>query len=74
MLDTSDFRWLYEVLLAFEHGDLHKYDELCTTYAAQLNAQPALVQNERQLREKITILCLMELVFRQVVTWPQGRG
>ena len=40
-------------------GDIHRYDELCTKYAAMLNAQPALVAHERRLREKITILCLM---------------
>lgn len=27
-----------------------------------LNGQPALVAHERRLREKITILCLMELI------------
>ncbi|CAI5467456.1 unnamed protein product [Closterium sp. Yama58-4] len=62
-LEGSQFQWLYHILHAFEHGDLHKYDELCSLYAAQLNAQPALVENERRLREKITILCLMELIF-----------
>ena len=33
-------------------------------HAAALNAQPALVAHERRLREKITILCLMELIFK----------
>ena len=37
--------------------------ELCTTHAAVLNAQPALVENERFLREKITIMSLLELIF-----------
>lgn len=43
-------------------GDIHRYDQLCTKHASLLNAQPALVAHERRLREKITILCLMELV------------
>ncbi len=29
-----------------------------------LNGQPALVEHERKLREKITILCLMNLIFK----------
>ncbi len=48
--------------LAFPAGDIHRYDELCTRHATLLNAQPALVAHERRLREKITILCLMELI------------
>ncbi len=31
-------------------------------YAAELNSQPALVANERRLREKITLMCLMEMI------------
>ena len=33
-------------------------------HADALNAQPALVANERKLREKITILCLLQIVFQ----------
>jgi 26S proteasome regulatory subunit N9 len=33
-------------------------------HADALNAQPALVSNERKLREKITILCLLQIVFQ----------
>ena len=46
-------------------GDIHRYDELCARYAAVLNGQPALVAHERKLREKVTILCLMELISRR---------
>ena len=62
VLDGSPFAWLHEMLGVFNAGDLHGYDALCDTHAAALNSQPALVAHERQLREKITILCLMELI------------
>mmetsp|Transcript_17557 Transcript_17557/g.30125 ORF Transcript_17557/g.30125 Transcript_17557/m.30125 type:complete len:387 (-) Transcript_17557:300-1460(-) len=62
VLDDSAYAWLHEVLTAFNAGDLPAYDVLCAKYAAQLNAQPALVANERRLREKITLMCLLELV------------
>lgn len=64
VLDESPYGWLHEMLECFNHGDMHRYDELCTKYASVLNAQPALVENERKLREKITILCLMETIFK----------
>ena len=62
-LDGSAYEWLGSMLHAFNYGDLHAYDSLCSVHAAALNAQPALVAHERRLREKITILCLMQLIF-----------
>ena len=61
-LDGTPHRWLHEMLHVFNDGDLHKYDELCVKYGAQLNSQPALVQHERRLREKITLMSLIEMV------------
>ena len=63
-LKTSEFQWLYDLLVCFNKGNLHQYEELCVKHADKLNAQPALVENERKLREKITILCLLELIAR----------
>eukprot|EP00898_Chlorokybus_atmophyticus_P000432 jgi/Chlat1/138/Chrsp1S00227 len=62
-LEGSSSEWLLHVLRAYNAGQLAEYDKLCHTYANQLNAQPALVQNQQRLREKITILSLLELVF-----------
>lgn len=61
-LDGTPFQWLHEMLACFNDGDMHLYDELCARYASQLNAQPALVAHERRLREKITIMSLLELI------------
>ena len=63
-LENTEFAWLLEILAAFNDGDLHAYDALCERHAAALNAQPALVANERRLREKITITCLLQIVFK----------
>jgi 26S proteasome regulatory subunit N9 len=41
------------MLDVFNTGDLHGYDALCAKYASVLNAQPALVEHERRLREKV---------------------
>ncbi|PSR89269.1 26S proteasome non-ATPase regulatory subunit 13 A like, partial [Actinidia chinensis var. chinensis] len=55
--------WLYYILEAFNSGDLVRYQELCQVHSAALCAQPALVENEKKLLEKINILCLMEIIF-----------
>lgn len=55
--------WLYYILEAFNSGDLVRYQELCRVHGAALSAQPALVQNDKKLLEKINILCLMEIIF-----------
>ncbi|KAF3447707.1 hypothetical protein FNV43_RR08410 [Rhamnella rubrinervis] len=57
--------WLYYILQAFNNGDLVRYQELCV-YNSALRAQPALVENEKKLLEKINILCLMEIIFRTI--------
>ncbi|WIA38408.1 hypothetical protein OEZ86_001734 [Tetradesmus obliquus] len=62
VLDSSPYKWLHELLECFNHGDLHQYDALCAKHAAVLNAQPALVENERRLREKVTISCLINQI------------
>lgn len=73
MLDGSSYAWLGEVLAAFNAGDLHRYDALCARHAAALNSQPALVENQRALREKITILALTELIFKWASTRLHAR-
>lgn len=55
--------WLYYILEAANTGDLVRYQELCNAHRAALSSQPALVQNEKRLLEKINILCLVETVF-----------
>ncbi|GAB2295547.1 26S proteasome non-ATPase regulatory subunit 13 A [Dionaea muscipula] len=55
--------WLYYILEAFNSGDLVRYQELCNVHKDALNAQPALVANEKKLLEKVNILCLMEIIF-----------
>lgn len=61
-LQSSSYTWLHDLLECFHSGDIHRYDALCIQHAKVLNAQPALVSHERRLREKVTVLSLMELV------------
>lgn len=59
----SKVEWVYHILQAFNAGNLVRYQELCQVHNAALSSQPALVQHERKLLEKINILCLMETIF-----------
>uniref|UniRef100_A0A2P2MUH5 Extra-large guanine nucleotide-binding protein 3-like n=1 Tax=Rhizophora mucronata TaxID=61149 RepID=A0A2P2MUH5_RHIMU len=59
----TQVEWLYYILQAFNSGDLVRYQQLCHVHNASLRAQPALVENEQKLLEKINILCLMEIIF-----------
>lgn len=61
-LPAGGYGWLLEMVEVFNRGDLPAYDALCKKHASTLNAQPALVENERRLREKVTISCLINLI------------
>ncbi|CAL9099232.1 26S proteasome non-ATPase regulatory subunit 13 homolog B-like [Musa acuminata AAA Group] len=63
ILIGTKVEWLYHILQAFNSGNLVRYQELCRIHNAELSAQPAFLQNERKLLEKINILCLMEIIF-----------
>jgi len=64
-LDGTPRSWLKDFLFAFNSGDLDKYDQYLRTFRNQIEEQPALKNNQPLLREKISILALMELVFNE---------
>jgi 26S proteasome regulatory subunit N9 len=61
----SPYQWLAEILRAFNAGIIGEYEVLTNKYQAELNAQPALVANVPLLKQKITILSLLELLFHR---------
>ncbi|TVU15909.1 hypothetical protein EJB05_39452, partial [Eragrostis curvula] len=62
-LSGTQVEWIYHMLQAFNSGNLALYQELCKTHNTALSSQPALVQSERRLHEKINVLCLMDIIF-----------
>lgn len=52
--------WIIDLLYAFNSGDLAKYESLRSSW----NKQPDLASHEIQLRQKISLLCLMEMTFK----------
>lgn len=53
--------WLIELLYAFNSGDLSKFEQLKRHWQKQAD----LNRNYKSLRQKISLLCLMELTFKR---------
>lgn len=52
-------QWLIDLLYAFNSGDIAKMEEIKSSWGSQ----PDLSSNELILRQKIMLLCLMEMTF-----------
>ena len=59
-LRTGDKAWLVDLLYAFNSGDMKKFDSL----KPQWTTQPDLQAHEKALRQKICLMCLMEMTFQ----------
>ncbi|EKD14203.1 PCI domain-containing protein [Drepanopeziza brunnea f. sp. 'multigermtubi' MB_m1] len=57
----KDDKWLYDLLFAFNRGDLAAYDIL----AGHISSNTLLVQHRDSLRQKIYLAALTEAVFRR---------
>ncbi|XP_046845434.1 26S proteasome non-ATPase regulatory subunit 13-like [Xenia sp. Carnegie-2017] len=58
--DSKD-EWIVNLLYAFNSGDILRFEKLKPTWTKQ----PDLASNELLLRQKITLLCLMEMAFNR---------
>ncbi|XP_033101352.1 26S proteasome non-ATPase regulatory subunit 13-like isoform X2 [Anneissia japonica] len=58
-LKGTDKNWLVDLLYAFNSGNLDRFEELSSTW----KQQPDLAVRELNLRQKICLLCLMEMTF-----------
>lgn len=59
-LKNTEHEWVLSLLVAFNTGDIAAFERL----ADKWKAQPDLLKEEMQLREKIRLLCLMEMAFK----------
>jgi 26S proteasome regulatory subunit N9 len=64
-LEGTPQAWLSELLGCFNFGDIDKFNTIISANQAVYNAQPALASNSEYVKEKITLLCLIELFFRR---------
>jgi len=63
-LRKTDREWMIEYLRSFNSGDIPAFKHLNAS-VAQIAAEPALAANAQRLQEKVSILALMELVFKR---------
>lgn len=63
-LKGTDKEWLVDLLYAFNSGNISKFEELKKFWATQ----PDLAAAELQMRQKISLLCLMEMTFQRPAT------
>lgn len=64
-LASTERRWLVELLYAFNSGNISRFDEL----KSQWTKQPDLAQHEIPMRQKISLLCLMEVCVSPVFVY-----
>lgn len=64
VLKTTEKQWLIDLLYAFNSGNISKFEELKVHW----QNQPDLASHELQMRQKISLLCLMEMTFKRPAT------
>ncbi|KAI9500920.1 26S proteasome regulatory subunit [Coemansia spiralis] len=64
-LKETEHAWMITLLLAFNSGDIAKYESMINS----LHSQPLLKQQEAMLQQKIRLMALIESMFRR-----QGAG
>ncbi|XP_046573249.1 26S proteasome non-ATPase regulatory subunit 13-like [Haliotis rubra] len=63
-LKGTERSWLVDLLFAFNSGNIAKFDDL----KKQWQTQADLAAHEVSMRQKISLLCLMEITFRRPAT------
>nr|UCK81615.1 26S proteasome non-ATPase regulatory subunit 13 [Arenicola marina] len=63
----TEKQWLVDLLYAFNSGNIGKFEELKSKWSTQ----PDLKQHELLMRQKISLLCLMEMTFKRPATKRQ---
>ncbi|KAA0187508.1 hypothetical protein HAZT_HAZT001124 [Hyalella azteca] len=60
-LKGTNLEWLMRLLLAFNAGNINEFESMKPLWSSQ----PDLLAKEIELREKIRLLCLMEMTFKR---------
>jgi len=63
-LTGGDKEWLVQLLYAFNSGDIDKFNSLKAKWSSQVDLKNA----EQLMRNKINLLCLMEMTFQRPAT------
>jgi 26S proteasome regulatory subunit N9 len=64
-LEGTPHAWLGELLRAFQHGDIDAFNATVAANREAFEAAPALISSAGAMKEKITLLAVMELAARK---------
>lgn len=65
VLEGTDEAWLVEFMHVMARGDVVEFNKLSEKYASQIQGQAALVHRASSVKEKITLLALVNMVFQR---------
>ncbi|CAE7350835.1 RPN9B [Symbiodinium sp. KB8] len=60
-LEGTPDAWLTDLLVAFQTGDIDSFNALVSDNTEAFHANAALQQGQQTMKEKLTLLCVMEL-------------
>ena len=63
--EDKSLSWLSDMLQAFNDGDIDKFNNVFADHKAEIERKAALANNLPILKEKITLLCVMNLIFQR---------
>ena len=63
--EDKSLSWLSDMLQAFNDGDIDKFNNVFADHKAEIQRKAALANNLPILKEKITLLCVMNLIFQR---------
>lgn len=63
--EDKNISWLSDLLEAFNNGDIERFNNTFGDHRKDIEDTPALKSNINKLKEKITLLCVMELIFKR---------
>lgn len=61
----EDCEWLMKLMISFKSGNMTEFNDVRTKYAKDIASEPILAANDSRIRQKIALLCLMELIFNR---------
>lgn len=62
---NKNLSWLSGLLECFNHGDIERFNNIFADCQEQIQNMPSLRTNVNKLKQKITIICLIELIFQR---------
>mmetsp|Transcript_7754 Transcript_7754/g.13622 ORF Transcript_7754/g.13622 Transcript_7754/m.13622 type:complete len:394 (+) Transcript_7754:151-1332(+) len=63
VLGGTKHDWLRQLLVVMAAGDIEQFSAICVDNKDAINSEQVLVQNLETLRQKIALLCLMQVIF-----------